>query len=66
MRAVTRTAKAIRAALTGSGRVYVRKVFTSVPIRVTNARERKGNLQVRTPQGWHTVLIGDELWSTDC
>lgn len=58
-----RTAKAIREAIKGEGRAYIVPILTSTPIRIINARECKGELQVRTPNGWHTVLTGDTLYA---
>ena len=60
-----RTAKEIREALKGTRPVYIRYVFTSGVLHIYEARERKGELQVKTTNGWHTVLIGDEIWSPD-
>lgn len=67
-----RTAKEIRDHLKdcskrNAGGVYMRPVFAgpNSAVRIINAREQKGQLQVLTPDGWHTVLIGDEIWSVD-
>lgn len=65
-----RTAKAIREALQGQGRVYFRELLTSETRRVFGARERKGETQVQLhPRPgsnamweWHTLLNGDEVW----
>jgi len=57
-----RTAREIRAALKGEGRVYLREVMTASAVRVFDARVRLGEIQVKTLRGWHTLLIGDEIW----
>ena len=64
-----RTAKAIREALNPAkqGRVYIRMMFDVAPIRVFDARERNGELQVKcgVDGPWLTVLMGDELWESN-
>ena len=63
MMTIERTAQSIRQSLKGEGRVYIRQMFTTDAARVFDARERRGVLQVKTQEGWHEVLIGDELWA---
>jgi hypothetical protein len=62
-----RTASEIRDGIKGEGRVYIKPVFVTHPLRVVGARDRKGDLQVQVlahggEMVWHTVLIGDEIW----
>ena len=65
MKPFPRNARDIREALQGTGRVYLRPMMTDAVIRVMNARERKGETQLRTQHGWHTLLIGDTVWSQE-
>lgn len=64
------TAHQIRETLDGkgehgaNGRIYIRRLFSSGPARVIDARERKGETQVKLADGWYTRLIGDEVFET--
>ena len=59
-----RTARAIREALQGQGQVYLRELMGAHARRIFDARERKGQLEVKLADGWYEVLIGDDIWST--
>ena len=62
-----RTAREIREVLRRYDRpVYIRPVCTLEVLHVLEVRERKGKLEVRTRDGWHAVLIGDQIWSPEC